>query len=109
MGQIIINITVPVVPSSRKFIHHIYAGVGSAVPEITKYFKKDFARMTKELSNKITEKIKPGSYIKGQIILEYDDNTKKPLKLFTKELIIYDFGTVYNYPIIVENNKTDLS
>jgi hypothetical protein len=105
MGQVLIDITVPVAPASRKFIHHIYAGVGSAVPEITKYFKRDFAKMTKELSTKITERVKPGSYIKGQIILEYDDNTKKPLKMFTKELIIYDSGNVYNYPIIVENNK----
>jgi hypothetical protein len=105
MGQVIIEITVPVAPASRKFIHHIYAGVGSIVPEITKYFKRDFARLTKELSTKITERVKPGSYIKGQIILEYNDNTKKPLKIFTKELIIYDSGTTYVYPIIVENNK----
>jgi len=105
MGQVLIEITVPVAPSSRKFIHHIYAGVGSTVPEITKYFKKDFARLTKELGAKITEKFKPGSYIKGQIILEYDDNTKKPLKMFTKELIIYDSGSVYNYAISTENRQ----
>jgi len=103
MGQVIIEITVPVAPSSRKFIHHIYAGVGSAVPEIPKYFKRDFAKITKELGNKIAEKFKPGSYIKGQIVLEYDDNTKKPLKIFTKELLVYDSGNFYNYPIIVEN------
>jgi hypothetical protein len=105
MGQILINITVPVAPASRKFIHHIYAGVGSEVPEITKYFKKDLGKMTKELSAKIAEKVKPGSYIKGQIILEYEDNTKKPLKILTKELIVYSDGFAYNYPIIVENNK----
>jgi len=105
MGQILINITVPVAPASRKFIHHIYAGVGSEVPEITRYFKKDLARLTKELSTKIAEKIKFGSYIKGQIILEYEDNTKKPLKIFTKELILYSDGLAYNYPIIVENHK----
>ncbi len=40
MGQVLIDITVPVAPASRKFIHHIYAGVGSVVPEITKYFKR---------------------------------------------------------------------
>ncbi len=84
MGQVLIDITVPVAPASRKFIHHIYAGVGSAVPEITKYFKRDFAKMTKELSTKITERVKPGSYIKGQIILEYDDNTKSRLKCLQK-------------------------
>jgi len=105
MGQILINITVPVAPASRKFIHHIYAGVGSEVPEITRYFKKDLAKLTKELSTKIAEKIKFGSYIKGQIILEYEDNTKKPLKIFTKELILYSDGLAYNYPIIVENHK----
>jgi hypothetical protein len=105
MGRVIIDITVPVAPASRKFIQHIYAGVGSEVPEITRYFKKDLARLTKELSTKISEKIKPGSYIKGQIVLEYDDNTKKPQKILTKELVIYDSGTVYVYPIIVENNK----
>jgi len=49
------------------------------------------------------ERVKPGSYIKGQIILEYNDSTKKPLKLLTKELIIYDSGVPYNYPIIAEN------
>jgi len=105
MGQILINITVPVAPASRKFIHHIYAGVGSEVPEITRYFKKDLAKLTKELSTKIAEKIKFGSYIKGQIILEYEDNTKKPLKIFTKELILFSDGLAYNYPIIVENHK----
>jgi len=105
MGQVIIEITVPVAPASRKFIHHIYAGVGSGAPEITRYFRRDLAKLTKELSTKISEKVKPGSYIKGQIVLEYDDNTKKPLKIFTKELIIYDSGTTYVYPIIVENNK----
>jgi hypothetical protein len=105
MGQILINITVPVAPASRKFIHHIYAGVGSEVPEIPKYFKKDLGKMTKELSTKIAEKFKPGSYIKGQIILEYEDVTKRPLKIFTKELIVYSDGFIYNYPIIVENHK----
>jgi hypothetical protein len=105
MGQVIIEITVPVAPASRKFIHHIYAGVGSGAPEITRYFRRDLAKLTKELSTKISEKVKPGSYIKGQIVLEYDDDTKKPLKIFTKELIIYDSGTTYVYPIIVENNK----
>ncbi len=105
MGRVIIDITVPVAPASRKFIHHIYAGVGSGAPEIPKYFKKDLAKLTKELSYKIAEKVKPGSYIKGQIILEYDDNTKKPLRIFTKELIIYDSGTLFEYPIIVENKE----
>ena len=105
MGQVIIEITVPVAPASRKFIHHIYAGVGSEAPEITRYFRRDLAKLTKELSTKISEKVKPGSYIKGQIVLEYDDDTKKPLKIFTKELVIYDSGTTYVYPIIVENSK----
>jgi hypothetical protein len=105
MGQILINITVPVAPASRKFIHHIYAGVGSEVPEIPKYFKKDLGKMSKELSAKIAEKFKPGSYIKGQIILEYDDDTKRPLKILTKELIVYNDGLAYNYPIVVENHK----
>ncbi len=105
MGQVIIEITVPVAPASRKFIHHIYAGVGSEAPEIIHYFRRDLAKLTKQLNTKISEKVKPGSYIKGQIVLEYDDNTKKPLKIFTKELIIYDSGTAYVYPIIVENNK----
>jgi len=105
MGQILINITVPVAPVSRKFIHHIYAGVGSEVPEITKYFKKDLAKLTKELSTKIAEKIRSGSYVKGQIILEYEDDTKRPLRILTKELIVYNDGFAYNYPIIVENHK----
>ena len=105
MGQIYIEITVPVAPASRKFIHHIYAGVGTEVPEIPKYFKKDLARMAKELSIKIAENVKPGSYIKGKIILEYDDNTKKPIRFLTKEISLYDLVNTYNYPIIVENKQ----
>ncbi|MFZ8800848.1 MAG: hypothetical protein ACO2ON_01560 [Candidatus Nanopusillus sp.] len=105
MGRVIIDITVPVAPASRKFIHHLYAGIGYNVPEIPQYFRRDLAKLVKEFSIKIAEKIKPGSYVKGQIVLEYDDNTKKPLRIFTKELIIYESGTLFAYPIIVENRE----
>ncbi|MFP3132259.1 MAG: hypothetical protein RXQ77_02880 [Candidatus Nanopusillus sp.] len=104
MGSIIIEITMPVIPTGRKFIRHIYAGVGSSVPEIIKYFKSELSRLSVELGLKISDVIGNGKYIKGKIILEYDDNTKRPLKLLTKEIEIFDTGRPYVYPIIVENH-----
>ncbi len=104
MGNIIIEITMPVIPTGRKFIRHIYAGVGSTVPEIIRYFKSELSRLSVELGLKISDVIGSGKYIKGKIILEYDDNTKKPLRLLTKEIEIFDNGRPYVYPIIVENH-----
>ncbi len=103
MGEIIIKITTPVNPASRKFIEHIYAGVGSEVPEIPKYFGRDLSRLASQLGLKIKSIIGDNKYIKGTIVLEYNDNTKKPIKLFTKELEIYVFRKTYENPIIIEN------
>jgi hypothetical protein len=75
MGTIIIEITMPVIPTGRKFIRHIYAGVGSSVPEIIKYFKSELSRLSVELGLKISNVIGNGKYIKGKIILEYDEPT----------------------------------
>jgi hypothetical protein len=104
MGEITIRITTPVNPASRKFITHIYAGVGNAVPEIPKYFGRDLSKLASHLGLKIKSIIGDNKYIKGIIILEYDNNTKKPLKLFTKELEIYIFKKTYEDSIIIENN-----
>jgi hypothetical protein len=104
MGEIVIKITTPVNPASRKFIEHIYAGVGSAMPEIPKYFKRDLSKLAANLGLRIKSIIGDNKYIKGTIILEYNDDTKKPLKLFTKELEIYVFRKTYDNPIVIENN-----
>jgi hypothetical protein len=104
MGEITIRITTPVNPASRKFITHIYAGAGNIIPEIPKYFGRDLSKLASQLGLKIKSIIGDNKYIKGVIILEYDSNTKKPLKLFTKELEIYTFKKTYEDPIIIENN-----
>jgi len=104
MGEIIIKITTPVNPASRKFITHIYAGVGNIIPEILKYFGRDLSKLASQLGLKIKSAIGDNKYIKGIIILEYDNNTKRPLKLFTKELEIYVFKRTYEDLIIIENN-----
>ena len=103
MGEIVIKITTPVNPASRKFIEHIYAGVGSSIPEIPKYFRRDLSKLASQLGLRIKSIVGNNKYIKGTIILEYDNNTKRPLKLFTKELEIYVFKKTYENPIIVEN------
>jgi len=56
------------------------------------------------LGLRIKSIIGDNKYIKGTIILEYDNNTKRPLKLFTKELEIYAFKKTYENPIIIENS-----
>jgi len=104
MGEITIKITTPVNPASRKFIEHIYAGVGNTIPEIPKYFGRDLSKLASQLGLRIKSIIGDNKYIKGTIILEYDNNTKRPLKLFTKELEIYVFRRIYENPIIIENS-----
>ena len=104
MGEVIIKITTPVNPASRKFIEHIYAGVGNNIPEIPKYFGRDLSKLASQLGIRIKSIIGDNKYIKSTIILEYDTNTKKPLKLFTKELEIYVYRKTYENPIIIENN-----
>jgi hypothetical protein len=105
MGELKIEILVPVNPIGKSFIKKIYGGVTKSEPEIIKYYKKELSKMTVKLGYKIWNTIGDGKFIKGKIIIEYDDQTKQPLKIYIRDLEIYDSPITYPYIISVESNK----
>jgi len=105
MGEVKIDIPTPVNPIGKGFIKSIYGGTINSIPEIVKYYKKEFSKMIVRLGYKIWDTIGDGKYIKGKVIIEYDDQTKQPLKIYIKDLEIYDSPIIYPYIISVENSK----
>jgi len=105
MGEIKIEILIPVNPIGKSFIKKIYGGVTNSMPEIIKYYKKELSKMIVKLGYRIWNTIGDGKFIRGKIIIEYDDQTKQPLKMYVRDLEIYDSPMAYPYIISVENVK----
>ncbi len=105
MGEIKIEISVPVNPIGKGFIRRVYGGVVNSEPDIVKYYKKELSKMIVKLGYKIWDFIGDGKFIRGKVIIEYDDQTKQPLKIYIKDLEVYDSPITYSHIISVENTK----
>jgi len=100
--EVYIELLRPVNPTGRSFITNVYGALLAKDKDLIERYKKEIMRNVQRLGFKIEESIGTGKLITGTIVILIDDDTKKPKKVYTKDIKIWNVEKEYNERIEVE-------
>jgi len=100
--EIEINILRPVNPTGKSFITNVYGAIITKDKELIDKYKSEISRNVQKLGYKIEEIIGNGKLISGTFVILIDDDTKKPKKIYVKNIKVWSVEKEINNSVGVD-------